>query len=517
MKLSDIVNGGTVSASTSVPSVPSPDAAVAAGTALFDKAYTASAGDIIGTTASAMSELSGIATGTLSDALSKASGVASAAAAGAAAGSVIPVYGTAIGAVVGAIVGIVNDVLGGQATPMEGEFRSQAERYCFPAVAASPAPDAEVETLLATQVAQPACWSDIRIRSVGYQVLFSGTDPATGQNQPAEFTFGTGWVSPPRSTPQSKSAAWYLAVAWMGANVISKAHALHPPITGAKTALQNYVMSAAAKAWTIAGSEAIAKKATALVESWYGTKFSIAWGDKHGCADVVDYDEVPGSPLGTNGMELLAREVIAGADCVNKTYPLDFTYYWSDNSIYFKGLGVQTVQGNLLVTGPKVTTGRRYIALPDTFLVGLFELAFLVASGTIPESGADTVATHFTLSMLYLDRRGRIEDIAAGWQLPLTPHPNFARVLGILAAKAKATKKKSEAAAATKKKAATALAEKTAAAKKAAAARTAAMSNTHAAPLATPVASAWGWLPELALAAAAGGLLFFFKGKQRRI
>lgn len=445
MNLNDL---GSASASASVTTaVPDPAAAISQGSALFDQAYTKAGGSITGTVAVAASIVSDLPAGQAKQLLTTVLGLASGAAAGAAMGSVVPGWGTAVGAAVGAVMGLASGLFSSAPPPPEGDYRSAAEQMCFPPVPGVTPTDSDASSLIGEMYAQPVSWADIRIHSPGYQPPFTGTDAATGQTCPVEFSFGTGWVSPPQSTPTSKEAAWYLAQAWLGKGTINKYFSLSAAFNGPGDLSDRHqaVDAATEQAGTLLGSDALVKKALAYVDRWYGTSFGSsghpwAFNTSH-CAGVntnwgwTDTKKLSFTAMAANWQKM--------AQCLNKWNSLDYVYYFSENltlNVNNPQLGATTVEAIPVdKTIAWAFGGTFFAAMPDTTLVALCELAALVVLGVVPEAGIDHVALHFIMALAWLWRRGQEKDKSLGRPFAIANHENFSRVIGLLAHHVKTT------------------------------------------------------------------------------
>ena len=459
-----------------------PTAAIAQGQAfLEDTIQQAGDAGLPGMMAAASGLAAGLPSGELAAGVKKVAGVLSSAEQGAALGSVIPGYGTAIGAAVGAIIGIVNNILGGANNPPEGEFRSTAEMLCFPNV---PLSKASQDLNQLPMVAVPATWMNARIQLVGYQQSSSAT-PSGQIAGPGNFAWGAGWAAVPGSTPQSQNAAWYIAQAWMGQNSVSRAFALKGhagnslvPSTGADpTVLKRTVNANLQEALTIMGSNQNAlNTAMGLLGSWYGQTFNTGWGV---VTDISDVDGFLSPPFG-EGQEAMLHAVSSAADAVNNRFPLDFTYYVSKSwgMISLSGNNGSYLVGPMAIAGDPTFSHRvasnvayhnfRLCSMPDTLLVGLAEIACIVAMGlpvnptggvpqTVSAAQATIFAFHYVLGLSYTWLRAQKIDFDRANALPNPttfqggsslglpedtlpqPHPNFSRVLGILQAKVQKT------------------------------------------------------------------------------
>jgi hypothetical protein len=465
--------GASVSASVSAPNVPNlpggsavgdalndPSAAIGQGQAIFSNAWSQGGGSITGTLGTAMAVVSDLPPGQVTQALQQAVSIGEAAAAGATAGSVIPVYGTAIGAVVGAMVGALGSI-SGTTNQVSGDPRSFAEQYCWPSIPLTTQAQPG-NAALDQQCAQIICWSDIRWRSAMFQPPFVGTDPATGQTAPAQFSAGVSWVSPPLSTPQSKTAAWYIACAVMGQSSVTTANAMQ---SSNASLLQQQVSFVQGRAWYALGSPQQTQKAIALLKRWYVQRWNTYFRGDTGagvapapqCQSFITGYDAPLYEEGDGSDEQMTKNLLTfqkAAACVNspKTgVPLDFTYYWSDTNdlvndqssqagsatwqygpVY--GYGFDNV--SLVLSGDQ-NNQARFASCPDTTIVGLAEIAVLVATGVIPEKGADIVALHYVTGLAWAWKVGRNTDrnnTVPGIPYSTAMHPNFVRLIGRITA-----------------------------------------------------------------------------------
>jgi hypothetical protein len=432
------------------PSAMDPETAISQGEGLFNGAYDKSGGSIAGTVAVAASVVAALPEGAAKKVLSDVMTLGSDVAAGAAMGSVIPGWGTAVGAVVGAAMGVVSVIAGSDPQPPEGDIRSTAEIYVFPPVQAQQGGN-DIQSMLTQNCANPTAWHDIRAHMPGFQVPYAGTEAGSGQNEPITYTFGTSWISPPGSTAQSKSAAWFIAQAWLGTNSVSTGLSLSPGPNGQFGDLltrQQMVSGAQQRAWTILGSRLIMEKATQLINRWYGTRFNVAPYSAVGCPGINE--DFVFTDAGHSPAEFTAI-VQKAARSANKRNPLDYSYYLSD--IIVQGTSDPEFGARSLSTYPSQQLGLdvmfippmddsggnkgwvELIAMPDTLVVVIAELACLVALGVITTKGADHIALHLVMTLAWLYRRGQEQDKASGLPYGIRNHPNFSRVIGIISAR----------------------------------------------------------------------------------
>jgi hypothetical protein len=337
-----------------------PTIAVAVGTSLFDTAYKAAGNSgFSGMVASANSAIGGLPAGALKAALQQAGSAASAAASGAAAGALFGPEGAAIGAAVGAVIAIVGDIMNGTpAAPPEGEFRSRAERYCFP----YRQPGGSLLTVSQAGGTQqgilPASWPNIRRQVVAYQATDNGNDPtnqATGTYGPLPFTFQTGWVPPPFSTDTSTGKALALAQAFVSGDdvtsylVSSKAYQNYGLNADPSQVSGEINLNTQAAITAFDGDENGFNQAIALVERWYGAKFpQIVWA-------VTPESDNNGKLLVDPSLSDLAyaNKLSSVADTINKTACADGIYYISRQFVIMNAFA-----GNPSGVGPAYGVGR---------------------------------------------------------------------------------------------------------------------------------------------------------------
>lgn len=408
-------------------SISDPNTAIAQGEQLFNKAFSGSDGSFTGVAALASGLIADLPKGQFTTMLSKVAVIGESALAGAAIGSSVGPMGTAAGAVVGAIIGFVDDLLSSPPQPPEGEFRTRWEKYVFPAIPNwTPTNATDVDNLLMQKVCQPACWPDIRTKTVGFQVPFQGNDQATNQSTMMQFNFATGWIPAPNSTPQSSGAAWFIAQAWIGQNAVSKAVITK---SGNVQAIQAVANSAYQKAITVLGSASAVSRIMAILNSWFGQNFSLNWNPAtSGPVDIAGYYKTPNDLAGFSKT----------AKNVNRSYPLDFIYYWSPDSAYNGAITPPVGAARYILPISIAGTQATFVAMPDTSIIGLAEIACLIELGVIPAHGADFVALHYMMALAFLWRRGQIESGPSGdrtFMEPVYNNHNFMRVIGIIRAK----------------------------------------------------------------------------------
>lgn len=433
--------------------VADPTAAVAQGTSLFNAAYAKAGGDLPGTMAEVSGLIQDLPAGQLKTALNAAENLVSGAISGAAFGAALGPYGAIIGAAVGLIEGIVSDIISGDGPPpAEGEFRSQAEQYCFPAIDPTDPLNTQPGVL-------PASWANVRQSLTSY-LTPGGT--ATSTKAPLTFTFETAWVKAPSSTASSQEAALALAQAWIGQNAVTKAMLSSGAFGGNAAAAQNEIAGNTTHATTVVslGSTSTFTKALALVTRWYGSKFQT------GFSDVTSQN---GGSTDVNGKFSISTNITDDAyatafrHCAKQANVQSFQdgiYYRGENLALFNGISNNPVSVNPAydlrsshadVISYDGNTPVALVALPDTALVGLCEVAYLCVTGqlaaaadppvvgAVSQSEADFAAFHYMMGLTWLWQRGQEEDYAnknvySGYGLFLPePHPNFVRVLGIIA------------------------------------------------------------------------------------
>jgi hypothetical protein len=458
--------------------------AIANGTKTFQAAYAAADGSLAGTTAVAAGLIAGLPPGQVTQTLNRVLSAASSVEAGAAIGTTLfPGIGTGVGIAIGAISGIAQLIAGSPPANPQGEFRGHSERYCFPALPLTPTVG-ESASALAQQLLQPVVWPDYRQRAVGYQLTTTDPvagDPAPSRTQPLSFSFGVGWVSPPGSTAASTNQAYYLAQAWMGGDTVST-HAR--TITGDPNGEQaSFREACKQQAITALGSEAVYRRAYDLVTSWYLSKFSLNVGRALLAPSAIDlgaaglsYSTADPSRSLAGNMRRAALWWKTNIDAWNENSALDFTYYLGNYYLFESPQGseqiwqVQSWEAVQNTPYWSVQPGGRhlvYASLPDTFLIALCELACIVATNAmtsstgapvaLSEDEADAAALHFAMLHAWLWKRGQVLDATHDFGNGLTeaslpgftsPHPNFSRVIGIVAAKIKKNRKKAAAASA---------------------------------------------------------------------
>ena len=413
------------------------------GDSLFNKAYGASGDSLAKTAALATGLIADLPDGEfkslVSDVMNAAGDASEGASIGAAIGSVIPGVGTVIGQAIGGIIGFIGGLFGasGPPAPPEGDMRPLAEQYIFQAVPNTPpANSADLPGLLAVPYGQPYLFVESRANSPGYQTPYIGTDPITGTQIPTRATFAVGWVSPQKSLPASipittasgataSAAAWWLAQTFLAEGKVAAAARKNHLAQSVQwdTLARLYRQHAI----TAMGGEGNLKKALAWLGKVYGTNFSSAYTPQD-LGGLVDSTGLVQSAFWQRGGYEQWERI---ADEVNRRLPLDYTTYWSRSLMNLPGAnGGESV---FPVTRDHFgnTFGLQFIACPDTILVGLAELAALIALGIIPEKGSELVALHYIMSLAWLWRRGQETDPAT--QPPvLYNHPNLSRLIGRL-------------------------------------------------------------------------------------
>jgi hypothetical protein len=395
--------------------------AIANGETLVDNAINQAGGKgIASVLAAASGAVQGMGPSQIKTIVSTAAIVAGGAVAGAAIGTaVFPGIGTAAGAVIGGMVSLFESIGSNPPPAVEGEFRSQAEQWCFPAVPVGQGTGA-----------LPVSWPNVRIELVAYQTT-DKTDQATGVNGPLPFSFLAGWVSPlpppngpvAGSTPQSQRQGWAIAQAFLGKTNTTRRFTLsylgtnlHRDTTGALGEIaKNYEIAQG----VMPGGPNQLEKALSLVQSWYGaySTFSLGWAPVTGATDV-------------NGMYHGRTDVTQQQYCdsfaknsnkISARCALDYMLYVSPwfaiqritsgesgdmpLAMVTSGLAQLWAGGPILPPNPLQNA-----AFPDMTLVGLCELAALVATGMIPEAGADVFALHYLLGLAYLWKVGQKAD-----------------------------------------------------------------------------------------------------------
>lgn len=419
-----------------------PTDAVANGSEIFDRAFKQAGGSIAGTATVIAGIAAGLPSGQLQQAVNKVSGALSSTEEGAAIGSVIPGYGTAIGAAAGALIGIFNDVLSGNTEPLQTDFRTQAEKYCWPWLPQNPVLGSS-DSLLAQTAVNAGTWCDIRTHAPVYQLPapIGVVDPVSGQDCPVDYTGGVGWVSPPGSTAASTEAAWALGNAWAARSWSRMGPAWKRPYDEAWQ-----------KATTLIGSDRAATRAMGLLQHWYGVPTGKNAKKDFG-AFFFRIDKVNISPLGPiNKDGQWDVPTISAASFyrwwpkelakLNETCALDYLYYFAP-SVYMRNLDGWLVRQLLDYESDQRTrtqgdTPCSFVGCPDTTLLGLAELACLTEMGVSPANGADAIALHYVLGLAWLWRRGQIEDQTTvqgspiEGALPIANHPNFSRLISRL-------------------------------------------------------------------------------------
>jgi hypothetical protein len=492
-----------------------PTAQIAAGSALFTKAWSSADGSLAGTAAAGAGLAAGLPSGQFKAAVTAATSALGDAEAGAAVGSVIPGYGTAIGAVVGAVYGVIQAIGSGPTQAPEGDTRSMSERYCFPPLSLD-ASLGETPSAIAQTLLEPYVWANYRAHALGYQTV---DDPqaaslAPTQSSASSWTFGVGWISPPNSTAASTAQGYYLAQRWTATDSVSTAFSA---AAGSEAAGASDTQKQ--EAITMLGSETAYNDAFDILTAWEG-------GNTFSSSYDPALTEIVSSDYG-NSVSAFSADVKNAIDTFNNFSALDYAYFYpyaliiqADTNVIVPDVAWSTAVTNVL--GSTVGVFLKYLASPDTIRFALAELACLVATGVVPREGCDLVAFHLVLGAAWLWRRGQITE-----QRTIKDHPNFSRLLGILGARV--ANDKVTAATATAATTAKTAAAATARVSVASAALVAAEARAAAAPL--PVATAAGapvavvaappsmlleFLEGLALATAAGALVVFVKRRRRR-
>jgi hypothetical protein len=426
--------------------------AITNGQATFTAALSkAGSAGLNGTLAMAAGIVQELPSGSLTTALNTVIGLGEDAAAGAAVGSIIPGIGTAVGAAVGVIMAVVGDILGGggPAAP-ENEFRTSAEKLCFPGI------DLTNDNTKTDPQVLPVGWITQRPSLVALRVNAS-PDPAAGMNGgPITFNFGVGWVPAPGSTPdtadQVASQALSLAQAYIAQNPVSKALAIKtlPKQSGVAASLQ----TVASTAFSL-GEDDVAT-GIALLTRWYGPPghFALGFSIPTSISDGNGY--VNGlSSLAPAGGHAYAAAFSNNARQVQSQTALDYLYYVSDTFAMedFQG-GTQADQYQMLSAIEAAATQAevqsffsynpiRHAVLVDTLVCGLSEIACNAIAGVYDEpdgtkasqKSLDVIALHYVTSLAYLWHQGQLEDQQAGLQtaqLEIRTHDNFSRVIGIV-------------------------------------------------------------------------------------
>lgn len=461
--------GATLSAST----IPDASAAITSGQNTFNAAYSAAGGSLQGTAAAAAGIVASLPKGQIQTALNDAMNAIGYAEAGAAIGSVIPGYGTAIGAVIGAAIGIFSSITSGSQVSTEGEFRSTAEQFCFPALALTPTVG-ETPSQLAQTVLQPCVFPTYRQNAVSWmpiQVDDNFGAPYVNESKPVNFTFGVGWLPPPSSTAASTSQGYFLACAWMASNGVSRALSLKHD--DSQQDLHAFGKAVQEQAITALGSEKAFTDAMNLFRSWYGTG---GWSTKipTELKGMLSGPEDPQRGVskawtgGTTGHPSYSQLWKSLIDILRQpAQQFDFTYYpanyalLNDEGGTFTGASAEwdlvgmsepiweRIQGSN--ASGKDNTGTNVALMPDTTAIGLAELACLCITGIVPREGADVAALHYLLGMQWLWRQGYQQDALRSKQAQALygigftynkTNPNISRCIGLVTAKIRAAKKK---------------------------------------------------------------------------
>jgi hypothetical protein len=455
--------GATVDAMTSQ---------IQSGQDTFNKAYSAAGGSLQGTAAAGAGIVADLPSGQFKSALDQAMSAIGYAEAGAAIGSIIPGYGTAVGAVIGGLIGIFSTMT---SSPLntDGEFRSTAEQYIFPALALTPTVG-ETPSQLAQTVLQPCVFPTYRQHAVSWMPVTVDEDfgaPYLNESKPLNFTFGVGWLSPPGSTTTSTEQGYYLASAWMATDGVSRGLALaHDDSNGD---LHAYGATMREQAITALGSEQAYNAAMGLFESWYGS--GSPWSTKidPALAGTIPkvLDPVQGmSTTWNNSGKSLGYKNRWGSLILSLREPnqqFDWTYYAGnyllanlDNFASWSPVGVSETMFNAVRADQGPLQVYNVALLPDTTAIGLAELACLAVTGEgtppLTRQGADVAALHFLLGMAWLWRQGYAQDsvrsknvgevyglLGNGGLAPYQPtNPNVSRCIGIVQAKIRKDAKK---------------------------------------------------------------------------
>lgn len=477
-----------VSASASLPnlpSVPDPTTAVQNGQALFDKAYQSASGGFNSPSdmmAAAASIVSGLPAGQFTTAFKEAVGTGENLLAGVTEGAAIGgPYGAAAGAVIAGLSSVISSIESMTSIPVQSDTRSTSEKWCFPAVPTG-AWEGQQGTAQFQTPLLPFCQPNTLFQTRGFVGLDSGQDggddPDQGTNQIRNTNFGVGWVSPPMTTQTSAGAAYWLAQAWLY---------LRRTFVGATDSQKAWGKYVTDNAETAVGTAAF-WNAMHLVDSWWG-KSPTFWQRSPPLTaggGILAPDVNPQEPYGyfwTPGKVSWndwAGEWTLAIGELNTQCALDYSYFFSYTEVGLnepaeggglteaESVGVYPVGPDTLRLLEVVGAGSGYfsgtqvlypVACPDTSLVGLFEIAYFVVTGAIFESEGDLIALHYMLGLEYLWTRGLAADqtgavpsnfpgggetdaavaaLSEAMTPPYkwtTPHPNFARVIGIIQAK----------------------------------------------------------------------------------
>jgi hypothetical protein len=442
MNLSDLAKS-SASYSASTGSIPDTSSAIAQGNALLDQATDASPTVYAGAAAAAQAIVSALPAGSVTTVAQDAVHIAEAAASGAAAGASIGVYfggvgaalGTEVGAAIGFYVGCAEDFLPlverdhwnpidiagdlvvdvfnvfglDEDDPAQTEYRYSADRICFPSAALT-YPYGVIPGFMRWNSRGGAA-------STFYQVTVSATDaPYVAASR--AFTFSVAWFPIPKSTDTTRYNGWHLAQAYLFNDAVTRSLYNHPWNATTSAQLGNELVS------VMGGSEAKAAAALARIARWYGdpTKFSTS----------RPYASTGGNPPDIANTEANVQATIKVFDA----HPLDFLYY-----------PIPSYYNHAIQEFQETSKGGETDVMmsADTLLLGLCELAAMGAS--------DAEAFHYVLFLAYTWKRARKADARDFPGLSAAMHPNFARVIGLIAAVMKAEAKKTAAAKASKAKA----------------------------------------------------------------
>jgi hypothetical protein len=454
VKLSDTVNASSLSdagysAAAGDYAIPSASAAISQGSSLLNQASTLGAGSYAGMAAAAeglVDDLPSGAVGSLAKSIAKlAAASASGAALGATIGSAIPILGNVIGAEVGAVVGagvaavqellplfqrdhwnpvdvaedLIVDVFNlfglDESSPPQNEYRFSAERVCFPAAAAdyaygiipgfsrhNPRSDAN-STFYQSESGLSKDWSDL-------------------------FSFTVTWFPVQGTTATTRQGAWLLAQVYVGLvsmkesakninafvdNVLTKGVKSSLPVANLFEELVGAYGQSAKKARTEgqnrAGSLAMLKN----LFGWYGHPSSFSWS--------LPYATSNGAPSGfSSGVSQVEAALVEYA-----AHPIDYTYYplpteWNASAKEWTPAAKNSGENDCNVTA-------------DPTLCGLSEIAFM--------GQGDASAFHYAVFLADTWKKLRALDAKDFPGLSTAMHPNFARVVGLIAAKRKASAK----------------------------------------------------------------------------
>jgi hypothetical protein len=460
-----------------------PQAAIAQGQAMITQAESVAQGNLAPMIGLVSGLVADLPTGQITEAVNDLMSIGSEAAAGAAIGSMIfPGLGTVVGAAMGAVMGTISSVISSPPAVPEGEFRSSAEKNCFPGAVLGGSDGY-------ANLAHPACWPDVRAHMPYYQEWGDPNhdDETTGEGTPNLTNFGAGWISPVGNTP-AKAEGWAIAQAWMAQNKVLSFFPL--AVTGDDSSsmlakLQNLAAEARQIAIQACEGPANYQAAINLLTSWYGNSpskmFALAldvgvnnapqhFSDDHGNLGSAIFAAAQG--LSGHSAFLKPSQAYASwAHIVAGNTALDYAYYISDQFVVVEGapsgFGQSFASTKYSVEALNASLPPYALcAMPDTTLCGLAELAYLVVTGTpvqtspdntaalspIPPKGADVLALHYVTGLSWLWQSGIQDDqatqtssnpnpyVADSGQLihnatPTQMHPNFARLIAIISQK----------------------------------------------------------------------------------